>query len=389
MLARQIAGNRPNSASAYKSNPQPQQRGKRQPKSVSDPRLAFSASPALASLPKFSPNIPHTLVLESADQRLATTALALIDLGIVSEEDSQAANVSGVIESGLTRWMEKFTSGMSHLFPDLSITDSYSNLDFSDGDIENGIDNKCIPEEGHEVIFGIEFPKWRWGWMKNKFERLEGIQKGLAETALSALNSSLYRTGKPLTPNFALDCARYFYWQGEDDETELKAEYEENGEEWDEDEQVTKAGFDKEIPTFVSEPRQVLNKDDLMALVGHADPQVAITAQATLELLEIDDIWENPVFADSLLSDGGGVLYPSTYMQWDEDGELMPRIIDDHLNYLYEISGTSYSVLFGCNNDPESLAKTMSQIELYMKRLAVSDRLMGQLADFQAGTREP
>lgn len=385
MLARKIDRN---SGSVRSDNERPakkQSRNKRGKVIDLATRLENTPAPplALASLPTIPASIPHTLVFNTADQKVAVTALALLDLGIMSSEDTEEVTLSNVISSTLDRWMKKYTSSMTCLKPLLTITDDIENLNFSSYDVSEGIDNNRITAEEMELVLALEFDEaFRGGWMCEKVELLEAVKTGLGETALAVLYRSLNRVGSPFTPEIALEAARYHYWQGEDDETEIRADYESNDEEWDEDEHVTRAEFDKAMPRWVSEPKNVLFCEDIIPLIHHANQQVSSTAKAILDVLDRDANKNTVIFAESFLGDGGSVVYPPIALQWKKGDLLMERIFDDHQSFCYETSCSSYSTLHFCSNDPEGICKVMSELNTHMSRMVAADRLTSLLTDF-------
>lgn len=340
-------------------------------------KLEKPSAPPLTffSLPSIPDSIPSSLVFGTEKQEIARLLLTLIDQGVVTEDDANAGSPSQIISAAFNRMVGSYRSRMRFLKPDLDISDNFLNFGFGEEDLEYLSEDYELPKNG--LLFGIYFPDYEYGSLRERVEELEAAHPGLGQTALSVLFSTLAQTGYALTPDYALELARYHHWMGEDDESMVREEYE-NEEDFEGSGCLTRSKFDEEIPTWVSNARKVLDVDALTTLAS-GQSLAAETAQAILNALTAEEGYDYPIFAERLLYNGGSCVKPAAYLEWDAGGVIMPRLIDDQEAYAGECGFTDYAAMFISDGSAENISETVGNLEKWLKRLEAADRLIDLL----------
>lgn len=331
------------------------------------PRLAIAPSPTLI-LPKIPATIPETLTVTDASTRAAKIVLSLLDLGLVNEEDVRGGNLPHeVIASALTRWVEERSADLKQHFDlRLGLTDSMGNLGYSEEMLEQLHSEEPIPENSLKIA--IYFGKANSYFLSEKVEALEKAAPGLGETALSRLYSALHQTMFAVTPCYALDEARHYYWMGEENE---ECAIEEMGEDEESYDGLKRSEFDEWIPAWAANPCEKLSRDQIEALAQRP----GLTEVCNLLLENDENDYPFFVWSESLSEDGYQNLEYGCFLSW-RDGDPVGRIFDDWANYMMQIGTTDLTGVYFLEPTTEGIADALNRVEKYLKRLSWGAKLL-------------
>lgn len=348
-------------------------------------RLALAPSPSLTPvssliIPTIPKSIPRELRITSASAKAAKIVLSLLELGLVSEEDVLDGNAPHeVIASSFKRWMDQRNGDFKgHFELYLTLLDTLDEMGMSNKDLENVDVGEAIPAHGLKVA--IEFRNAGFYTLKDKVEALEAAVPGLGEHALCILYAALHQTQFAVTPLWALDMARYEYWQGEDDEKSVLEEFEMNEEEYD---GLTRALFDEQIPKKGSEPGLTLDAKNI-GRIAKEKPQFVDLCTLLLEGEAIKKEYSSFIRTENILNENGdcnNVEY-ACLLCW-QDGDPVCRILDDWGNYQMQMGTTSVTGFYFSHDTTAGIADLLRRIEVFLKYLSFGAKLLGLL-----GTRE-
>lgn len=321
---------------------------------------AVEHSPATSlTLPRLrKESIPSHFVLRGSISSWARIALLFLKAGVANEEDLAAAGVDSGIPDGyrvvfhaLSRWLSVHAGGLKAFRFVVGI--SIGMPETGNCDLDESLAENMVTREGGEYFHLSLAESWapEGGldifYLKERVEALERAAPGLGETTLWHLYDGLWKTLPAITPNSALDHARYAYWCGEEDEATVFEEYREAGE--DPPEILRKEDFDKIVPTWASSPKQRISLRQVKELSIEATERHVRQVAGLLH--EIGKTGKNttlPNFWSEDISFYG--LCPSTsILRWSEEDDVL-RILDDVYNAANQ-DGTALN-LYGVSTLP-------------------------------------
>ena len=342
------------------------------------PVVGFAPSTALI-IPTIPALIPTSLTVTDASARAAKIVLSLFDMGLVSEIDLEGNSFPHeLISTVLTRWLdERSRDFKGHFNLYLSMKDTLEEMGMSNEDLESVDVGEDIATHGLKVAVYFRNPGFYT--LREKVDALENDVPGLGEHALSMLYSVLHQTQFAVTPCWALDTARYEYWQGEDDEKDVIEEYLMNDEEYD---GLTRAEFDEQIPKLASEPGEKLSRAKI-ARIAKEYPRLAKLCMLLLEGETIRKEYKQFVWSENIFD--GGDCHNVEYgclLSWQE-GDPVCRILDDWGNYVYQMGTCDLTGIYFSHDSAEGIADLLRRIDGFLKYLSFGARLLEFL-----GTKE-
>ena len=333
---------------------------------TTSPRLEGTSSNVL-SLVIIPESIPYQLCFTESAGETALTALALLDLGVVTQEDCALYGVSPseLISSSLSRWLVERAGDKLSLFEGMTLCIGSDLNELGFGETEGLEDDLDLGQAG--VYVGVTIVSEYCYSLKGVVERLESAVPGLGETVMSIMQNAIYNLMFAICPGTTLDAAKTAFWYGEEDETLW---LEENGDECTADDIITRTDFDSNIPRWVSEAGQKLDASTLQQLAQNDDE----AGEVCRLLLDAP--------SNSFLA---SVVRPMPYscsehgicLLWG-DGDVERRIWDEHYNYLYErFDNHQVSALFSASDSsPEALSGMKQEIDKYVDSLGWLNRLI-------------
>jgi hypothetical protein len=298
----------------------------------------------LLSLPTFAPEIPAIIEFSSAGERHLRLVLAMSRLGMISEDDlaglrrtrMKASAISALIETGWQRAV-----GGDYKFQLIS---AYAQLILPHPQDET----EFVTADGEQLVgVSINSAQPEWIAVGAAFEAIEAECAGLGRTALRYMEGVLAHFGMPHSPSGANEMCQSLYWQGEEDETQVLEEYD------DEDADVPRrADLFEGVPewayaTYKPEMVTVSDEDFPAHVERLADRPVGKLLAAILRLREANII-NNDLFAPPYEDDEGdccGPNEPPVALGWNE-AEQFTRVFDD--NYRYFCEGGNEAPWIGC-----------------------------------------
>lgn len=182
----------------------------------------------LLTLPAVAPEIPSVIEFGTHNDRHLRLALAMSRSGmlpdsVLARQRRSSFDSKAFIRLIETGWMRE----VGALFQFKAIS-AHATLIVPNG--EDGAAHEFDRADGDSrcaVVLNAGHPNW---FAVGKVaEGLEARRKGLGRKALDILDSALCWSCMPFTPSGAFDMAKMIYWQGEDDEKGVLAEYAEQG----------------------------------------------------------------------------------------------------------------------------------------------------------------
>lgn len=290
------------------------------------------------SIPRASAVTAGLETSDDADPKYAVLALHLYDLGLLSESDAESASVPQLLGKGLTRWMAHCvgeTSQVNAINGRIGLT--------LDGAMNHHYGNPTVPDD--------EDPAYLILWHEDNqrilcvgdvMMQLESILPGLGETIFAAIETASYKTASAFTPNRAYGEAQCLYWQGADNDDDLREEFELNyGEDWrkqmDEEDIFWPSDFRKSFAVpWVLNPQSRISERKLKKLARrHPLAWVRRLCAMTLTMHQL--------VRDGALLEGtqefldAESVYPSAILRWNED-DCLQRVADDFVERANESS---------------------------------------------------
>lgn len=295
------------------------------------------------------------------DLRLTALCLqAFLDLGMVSEKDlvEPWESERDVLKRAFNRFVQEEGSDLALFSPLIVLADSVDS-EFSDRE-----------ETGKQVLFCFYKDTMEWLYIGNGASRLEEVVPGLGETFLYHVGRAVYSTLHCVTPESCLDIAKYIYWQGEDDEREVIAEMEANGEDPKDYDGYRKKDYFNHIPEWAASPANKLSPVQLANIAKEGNGIVREAAEIALALAEqLVDGYEPPSFEEYV----GGNIDPALFARWSEDDDV-ERVYDDYYQYMTQAECTEMHGYLSATPDKEGIGKALDNIRQFFRILKPLDR---------------
>lgn len=303
-----------------------------------------SAALASLALPLLAREIPARLRVNGESAVAAPLAIALLEANVITDSmlrPGPNATLSEVFNAtderdlsmrALSAWWDDLRAEYLRrsLHWALHVTELNETLHrFMDHSDDGQIGWFCL-ERDHSR----EIPRFT---LAGPVMRLEAVAEGFGQTVLAVLRDAMARFPEPLDPWRAIDWAEMLHWpNGESDDELVEERRIDEGmataqEVIDAGLVLTRAMFHADIPTWVTNPRRVLSRDDIVAAArSEFDVRVIAACDAIFKLvnqpdwtLRPYDVGCHPTELETL--DGSVVLL------WKESDQIS-RAIDDALN---------------------------------------------------------
>ena len=328
------------------------------------PVLAKSPAPSVGAMeiPTIPASVPDWYVYQNSSKKTAKLTLALIEMGIISEEDAALPTVQQSIEAGMARWFENASSGINHLKPSLYMADNlalmgihpYEDTPYLEAHREVEIDSESV------YTLGMGVGKYAEFCVNGADEKFEKLAPGLYSTALYRLYSAADSFTFMVHPRELKGLCSFTYWMGEDDESEYLEEMCGEGEEGEGEEYdvYKKADLEASLTPALLYPKNVLSDADLLALT-EVEGEVGALAKAVLALN--GEGWlVSPTFSERLNLHPGHMI-AALRKNLEDDTQ---RILDDYDQYLGECEeATEFTGFFFANPTVESLQRAIKGLE--------------------------
>lgn len=279
---------------------------------------------------------PRSLKVHGSDSGvMARAAVALIDAGIMVDTPRGTGTGADVVYRGLQAWLDKQCQGM-HVFDFALHLAEVDDLD----DVSYGTRVPPRRVVGHHLDIELNTASGYWGkWIAigGGVTRLEKAAPGLGETALWWLNE--VSCVMPLfTPRDALHQAQWTYWSGCEDESEVLAMYNDEGEDPDQYEGLTAKEFHDAIPKIAVDPQRRLRREKLSEIAGYHSSPRNRTERVATRLLVLDALYvdKGGVWPNRLpINDTNEVIQRAAALRWSAK-DPMYRIADDYTHQASE-----------------------------------------------------
>ena len=330
---------------------------------VCNPAVAISTAPSLMEIPTIPATMPDWYIYQNNSQHTAKVTLALIDLGVITEEDAALPTVQQSIESGMARWFERVSSGIQYMKPSLTMADSHEQLSLKDYYHEDDNLNRILTElklaSDSVFTFAMGAEKYVEFCVNGKMAEFDKLAPGLYSTALSWLYGAADSCTFMAHPREVKGLCGAVYWMGEDDEKGYLEEcYGEDEEDQCPEDIYTKAELEASLTPELLAPQDVLSDEDLASL-AEVDGQVGDLARAVLALNGKG--WHKKPTFPYALNKHSGCAVATLRNNLEDDTQ---RILDDFDQYLGESEeATEYTALFFANPTLESVKSALEGIE--------------------------
>lgn len=332
--------------------------------------LAEHCPSPLMEIPHLSA-VPDGYVYQSNSHLFANIVVALIDLGIITEEDAKLETVQQAVDSGMSRWFEKTAAGIEHLKPRLTLTDDLEHLDISVDKCE--LDSR-IP--GAQFFLGLAPEVGNEFCINERQAEYEQEAPGLFETALSRLYSAAASTTYLITPPVLEYMCSMTYWMGDDSEETYLAELAEEGVNVEDTEIYRKKDLEASFPGLL-EPRDVLSPAKLKKLAKKGG-KVGDLAKAVLAL-DGKGWLVRPVSPDAVSDETR--LWTEVAVLRNNEKDHTYMILDDYNRESSEIGATDYVALYGCEATVESLHQALAGVQSYCEMLRRIETVLMLIAE--------
>lgn len=327
-------------------------------------------------LPKLAPSIPKEVSLLTDVAKPFRHLLTFIDAGLVAESDipEGSPEAATLIGNALESWAKPYANTLT--LHDLSL-DYYEDIEQAASSYHDNMNeylSVCGIKPGQEYIgFAISAANGcDEVFIGKKVEEIEAQRPGLGKSIVALLNRATCRIGVfNVTPAYALEVCSYIKWRGDEDESELLAELEDEGISAEDADVFTKAEFYTNLPewaTSMSIPWTIDQVREACAELG----DISTVAKAMLPLMEkLDDEGR---YAHSVHG-GFDNVDPTLMIRWGEDDNIY-RLYDDAYQYFCEAENTMVHRYFISPADPESLKRTMDSVTKFIEDVAELEALL-------------
>lgn len=332
----------------------------------------------MITLPSLA-GIPPLLAPELSDPLAAQCALALSRSGEIAAPKGRGRIPleHAALRAELASWLDQAGRKLRFIRPSVHVSLGMAPTCACTADVDApiGVWVGSVGGEPWDSRWSLE-PRW---------VTIERTAPGLAQTALDVLGRGLWDVAFPLfTPMHALGMAQWTYWMGEDDETEVLAEYhsmdDSEGKVADDSHIIRRALIDKQMPVCASESRRVLKTPALERLERRRGP-VGEIARRVLMLQHEDRLKRR--FELHRQDEDDDQVYALGYaatLRWNAR-DPMGRIFDDHAQYLFEGShDVSHSWGWFVLKEPRQMRALLDELENRLANAVVVEQLLELIA---------
>jgi len=281
----------------------------------------------LLTLPALASKIPAVLEFGNCGEHHFRLALAMSRVGMFSDAALSKLRSPQIKGSGLIQlidsvWMRE----IGPLFDFKVISAKASLL------IPSNTGNFIGPmgEPQCAIVFNADYPNvYQVGAV---MDALETQNTGLGCTALSVIDFTISQFGIAFTPSGALEMASHLYWQGDDEETTVLQQYEE--EEVSIDDLVTREKIFHGIPEWAYDCKAraslKLPAEDFARIAG----EMSGTAFGPFlaHIVRINNLLENPACWPDVPEDFP-CTEPMVVLRWRGEDDNLLAVFDDYFEY--------------------------------------------------------
>ena len=340
------------------------------------------AAPDLLAIPKLDNSIEATVEFDKCGSRWAKMALLWLDAEELTEADS--GHPRELVQTAVSRWMEKQVAGMKYLNAFEVSVQSYP--DPCGDRYEHG---NVDPDK--QWFFGLvtEGSLLQWFQLDKRITALEQAHPGLGQTALEIFDDKASRFPPILTPNVARFLASQVWWYWQEDQESYEAEMSSYWDEEELDPEMLAQGpdwFDAEFPEWMfinPHERKTLTADQLQEIAASSESDEARRVAALLlQLMARErESYRLPVLQCDGIVEGDNAYYMA-YVCWNPNDPLQ-RLNDDHIQRANEC-GDGYTDVLGADAvplDQDGFSKWKSELEAGFAVLRKLDALLPLIAD--------
>lgn len=325
---------------------------------------------------------PRSLRAATSDPLAARLALAIAGEAPIRTPRARTHSLElHVLQAQLKAWLGVELAKLSLFKPGVHVT--VGATPYHDETREDLPLSKAIGQHGYTVFLGtgqshIIGPIF---YLERRWHELEALAPGLAGAALAAIGHASRHALPLFTPSVAENFACFHWWMGEDDETEVVANYRDQAGENAPipDDIQTRGAFDKALPRAVTRARG-LSRAKLERLARRRD--VGEIARLALELKDAAAKACRRLDEPELhASDDQGmqaIAFAAT-LRWNA-ADPMPELFDHYSNDA--ANGDGYEEAFGwyISHDPAALPAILRAIERRFELARLVERLLPLIA---------
>jgi PRTRC genetic system protein F len=285
------------------------------------------------TLPRLAPTVPTSYVFGGISERCTRLALAMTEEAVIRADDVSsfkaplaAASLREVVQKA---WQREVGHRLS-----FTVLSTYATLVL--GDDSYGHSDEAQSKGVVEIHFSAAAPQELF--VERTVMALENHHPDLGRYALSTLDKALSIFDVPLTPEGAFYMAQHIYWQGEDNEDEVIAQYDAEGAST-EDIVRRDVLFDGVPPwayDFSQKPKDQVDTMKAESVIDTISDPVLASFLAHIVALDkaLDHAHENDLMPQTQDNeeDYGDCVEFMVNLRWREDDSL-GRVYDDHYNY--------------------------------------------------------
>lgn len=327
------------------------------------------------SLPAIDKSIPVEARSEAREakkwRQIAELCAELIDPDEVRV--SHDASLQNIIEACLHGWVSKHCG-------DIELLDGFAVI------------SACDVNELYASFYDLDETLFETHWVfalesndsasyfnvKDSLLELEALVPGLGRTAMHYAEVASFKTITAFTPIVAKDYASYRYWEGEEDDEQVKMMWAGNGE-----------GSPEELDVLL--PSQFDSKFPELFLRGDVLPRESLLSTATRKdkagevsklILSIVDLIEQGAQLPGLYGCEQQPSHYSCILGTGEEGDTLLRVLDDFVQEVHCYGSDSYTHMSGMSLAPFDRAefqKWRLGMEKGFALYAAFDRLLQQI----------
>lgn len=331
----------------------------------------------MITLPSLA-GIPRVLAPSRKDRLAARYALALAPAGPIAHKAQKSSKRAYTLEqAALVReveaWLQKAVAGLQIFRPGVQVAMGVPPADCP-----------CRAKAKDPITIWLgnsDGSPWDSRWtLERRWREIERRHKGLAQTALAALDAATWYGIPVLTPHLALGFASYAWWAGEMDERYVLEEWHnvedpaEDGEEHDHG-VPRRAWFDKALPVEASQARPIVRERTLQ-WQGELGRQI-LELRAALKAAKRRRRGRHDFHtqADEVWCVGFGAT-----LRWNTKDPI-PRVWDDHANGLFESYHVEEQWGWLIAAEPRDLPVLLGEIESRFALARLQEKLILSIAE--------
>lgn len=308
------------------------------------------------ALPRVDPAVA-TLMDTPFDAQMA---LYWLDAGYL-DESMHNLPARQLAQAGFQRWASK---QLGELADEIDLTLGYS-----------GEPDRSRPKGEWSVSVELDTPSCRL--MEPRFNTIEAKTPGLYQTALSVLETALWRANCCGTPAGVHSRVAYMLWFGIDDQESLIDELIGMGAEPEDLEgRLMPDDFKKSIPDWVLNAKSTLSKSRLKQLAKTGDDEVVQIAALVLTLQKLEGTIREKVVEEA------ESVYPLALMRWNSEDQVL-RGFDDAIEDANNCCDNYTSWIAAETIEPgaEAFKAWLDDYSLYLQAIGAAYRLIKLLSD--------